>query len=46
MSDRWGLEAALTAMPLLAAIAAVAFMAASRTYESETPVLGGEQVDE
>jgi MFS family permease len=35
LSDRWGLEVALTAMPLFAVIAAVAFMAAAPSYEAD-----------
>jgi MFS family permease len=34
-SDAWGLEAALTAMPLFSVIAAVSFVLAAGSYESE-----------
>lgn len=40
LSDRWGLETALTAMPVFAVIAAVAFMAASRSYEADAKRAG------
>ena len=33
LSDAWGLETALTAMPAFSALAAIAFMFASRSYE-------------
>ncbi len=35
MSDAWGLTAALTAIPLFALVAAAAFMAAGRCYDSD-----------
>jgi MFS family permease len=40
LSDRWGLETALTAMPAFAVIAAVAFVAASRSYEADAKRAG------
>jgi MFS transporter, Spinster family, sphingosine-1-phosphate transporter len=35
LSDRWGLTAALTATPLFAIVAAVAFLLAARSYEAD-----------
>ncbi|SCK37518.1 Sugar phosphate permease [Variovorax sp. HW608] len=40
LSDHWGLETALTAMPTFAVVAAVAFMAASRSYEADAKRAG------
>jgi len=40
LSDRWGLEAALTAMPVFAVVAAAAFMAAARSYEADVKRAG------
>jgi MFS family permease len=45
LSDRWGLEAALTAMPVFAVIAAVAFMAAARSYEADVNRAGEPLID-
>jgi MFS transporter, Spinster family, sphingosine-1-phosphate transporter len=35
LSDVWGLEAALTAMPAFGALAAIAFLVAARNYEAD-----------
>jgi MFS family permease len=40
LSDWWGLETAMTVMPVFAVIAAVAFMAASRSYEADAKRAG------
>ena len=35
LSDVWGLESALTAIPAFGALAAIAFMVAARSYETD-----------
>ena len=35
LSDAWGLEAALTVIPLFGALAAIAFLVAERSYETD-----------
>jgi MFS family permease len=35
LSDAWGLEPALTAMPAFGALAAIAFLVAARNYEAD-----------
>ena len=34
-SDAWGLESALTAIPAFSALAAIAFLVAERSYETD-----------
>jgi MFS family permease len=46
LSDRWGLEAALTAMPLFAVLAAWAFMTAARSYEADARRAGEPLTDD
>ena len=35
LSDAWGLETALTAIPVFSALAAIAFVVAARSYETD-----------
>jgi MFS family permease len=46
LSDIWGLEHALTAMPLFSVIAALAFVVASRTYEYDLHRVGVEAAED
>jgi MFS transporter, Spinster family, sphingosine-1-phosphate transporter len=35
LSDAWGLESALTVIPVFSALAAIAFLVAERSYETD-----------
>ena len=45
LSDAWGLQQAMAVVPVCSALAALAFMRASRSYEADMAQVAGVQLD-